>query len=277
MKIAKYPFATFCAALLTVALTTPISSFTNIVWLSSMNAPLGFFSSLEIILFDFQRLGILLYGIIIIEFAIAFSFAGIVNKYFYKSDYAYAIAGAIVTGLTLFLITELTTQTEVLSGNRTLIGKILHCLAGFAGGYFFSKLISKDRNISFVIRTLGVIFAYGLLGLTLNWAFQPELAASGFGFNFSELSLDAKNALIRDFNAFFLASFVFAILGVITLNSAWFFSSGFLYLFAGVFNLLAIYGYETGFNQIFIFEFIMGAWPTVLGLVIIYHNKKSLS
>ena len=277
MKIAKYPFATFCAALLTVALTTPISSFTNIVWLSSMNAPLSFFSGLEIILFDFQRLGILLYGIIIIEFAIAFSFAGIVNKYFYKSDYAYAIAGAIVTGLTLFLITELTTQTEVLSGNRTLIGKILHCLAGFAGGYFFSKLISKDRNISFVIRTLGVIFAYGLLGLTLNWAFQPELAASGFGFNFSELSLDAKNALIRDFNAFFLASFVFAILGVITLNSAWFFSSGFLYLFAGVFNLLAIYGYETGFNQIFIFEFIMGAWPTVLGLVIIYHNRKSLS
>ena len=242
-----------------------------------MNAPLDFFSGLEIILFDFQRLGILLYGIIIIEFAIAFSFAGIVNKYFYKSDYTYAIAGAIVTGLTLFLITELTTQTEVLSGNRTLIGKILHCLAGFAGGYFFSKLISKDRNISFVIRTLGVIFAYGLLGLTLNWAFQPELAASGFGFNFSELSLDAKNALIRDFNAFFLASFVFAILGVITLNSAWFFSSGFLYLFAGVFNLLAIYGYETGFNQIFIFEFIMGAWPTVLGLVIIYHNRKSLS
>ncbi|MFL2736931.1 MAG: hypothetical protein ACJ0DL_01385 [Gammaproteobacteria bacterium] len=277
MKIAKYPLATFCAALLTVALTTPISSFTNIVWLSSMNAPLGFFSSLEIILFDFQRLGILLYGIIIIEFAIAFSFAGIVNKYFYKSDYAYAIAGAIVTGLTLFLITELTTQTEVLSGNRTLIGKILHCLAGFVGGYFFSKLISKDRNISFAIRTLGVIFAYGLLGLTLNWAFQPELAASGFGFNFSELSLDAKNALIRDFNAFFLASFVFAILGVITLNSAWFFSSGFLYLFAGIFNLLAIYGYETGFNQIFIFEFIMGAWPTVLGLVIVYHNKKSLS
>ena len=277
MKIAKYPLATFCAALLTVALTTPISSFTNIVWLSSMNAPLGFFSSLEIILFDFQRLGILLYGIIIIEFAIAFSFAGIVNKYFYKSDYAYAIAGAIVTGLTLFLITELTTQTEVLSGNRTLIGKILHCLAGFVGGYFFSKLISKDRNISFAIRTLGVIFAYGLLGLTLNWAFQPELAASGFGFNFSELSLDAKNALIRDFNAFFLASFVFAILGVITLNSAWFFSSGFLYLFAGIFNLLAIYGYETGFNQIFIFEFIMGAWPTILGLVIIYHNKKSLS
>ena len=277
MKIAKYPLATLCAALLTVALTTPISSFTNIVWLSSMNAPLGFFSSLEIILFDFQRLGILLFGIIIIEFAIAFSFARIVNKYFYKSDYAYAIAGAIVTGLTLFLITELTTQTEVLSGNRTLIGKILHCLAGFVGGYFFSKLISKDRNLSFAIRTLGVIFAYGLLGLTLNWAFQPELAASGFGFNFSELSLDAKNALIRDFNAFFLASFVFAILGVITLNSAWFFSSGFLYLFAGIFNLLAIYGYETGFNQIFIFEFIMGAWPTVLGLVIIYHNRKSLS
>ena len=80
MKIAKYPFAVLVAALLTVALTTPISSFANIIWLSSMNLPVNFFSSLEIILFDFQRLGIILYGIIIIEFALDFSLAGKVLK-----------------------------------------------------------------------------------------------------------------------------------------------------------------------------------------------------
>ena len=97
MKIAKYPFAVLVAALLTVALTTPISSFANIIWLSSMNLPVSFFSSLEIILFDFQRLGIILYGIIIIEFAIAFSLAGLGRKYVFDTKYLYPIAGAVIT------------------------------------------------------------------------------------------------------------------------------------------------------------------------------------
>ena len=104
MRIAKYPFAILVAALFTVALTTPISSFANIIWLSSMNLPINFFSSLEIILFDFQRLGILLYGIIIIEFVIAFSLVGLIQKYVPETKYLYPIAGAFITGLTLFLL-----------------------------------------------------------------------------------------------------------------------------------------------------------------------------
>ena len=95
MKIAKYPFAVLVAALLTVALTTPISSFANIIWLSSMNLPVNFFSSLEIILFDFQRLGIALYGVIIVGFSIAFSVAGLVGRFTkLGGKYLYAIAGA---------------------------------------------------------------------------------------------------------------------------------------------------------------------------------------
>ena len=65
MKIAKYPFAVFSAALLTVMLITPISSISNLFWLASVDMPVTIFSSLEVILFDFQRLGIALYGVVI--------------------------------------------------------------------------------------------------------------------------------------------------------------------------------------------------------------------
>ena len=275
MKIAKYPFAILVAALFTVALTTPISSFANIIWLSSMNLPVNFFSSLEIILFDFQRLGILLYGIIIIEFAIAFSLVGILRKYVPETKYLYPIAGAFITGLTLFLLVEFTTQTEVLGGNRTILGKFLHCLAGFAGGYLFNILISRERKISFVIRTLGIIYAYLILGLVLNWIFTPISAASDFGFIFNELNSSAQNALLRDFTSFFVATFLFSIIGVITLNSAWFFSAGIIYVGAGIFNLIAIYAHGTDYNQIFIGEFFLGSFPIALGLMISYQKKKA--
>lgn len=275
MKIAKYPFAILVAALFTVALTTPISSFANIMWLSSMNLPVNLFSSLEIILFDFQRLGIILYGIIIIEFALAFSLAGLIQKYIPETKYLYPIAGAFITGLTLFLLVELTTQTEILGGNRTFFGKFLHCLAGFAGGYLFNILISKERKISFVIRTLGIIYAYLILGLVLNWIFTPVSAASDFGFVFNELNSSAQNALLRDFTAFFVATFLFSILGVITLNSAWFFSVGIVYISAGVFNLIAIYSYDTDYNQIFIGEFLLGLLPLALGIINSYQKKKA--
>ena len=275
MKIAKYPFAILVAALFTVALTTPISSFANIIWLSSMNLPVNFFSSLEIILFDFQRLGTLLYGIIIIEFAIAFSLVGLIQKYVPETKYLYPIAGAFITGLTLFLLVELTTQTEVLGGNRTILGKFLHCLAGFAGGYLFNILISRERKISFVIRTLGIIYAYLILGLVLNWIFTPISAASDFGFIFNELNSSAQNALLRDFTSFFVATFLFSIIGIITLNSAWFFSAGIIYVGAGIFNLIAIYAHGTDYNQIFIGEFLLGSFPIALGLITSYQKKKA--
>jgi len=275
MKIAKYPFAILVAALFTVALTTPISSFTNIIWLSSMNLPINFFSSLEIILFDFQRLGTLLYGIIIIEFVIAFSLVGLIQKYVPKTNYLYPIAGAFITGLTLFLLVEFSTQTEVLAGNRTILGKFLHCLAGFAGGYLFNILISRERKISFVIRTLGIIYAYLILGLVLNWIFTPISAASDFGFIFNELNSSAQNALLRDFTSFFVATFLFSIIGVITLNSAWFFSAGIIYVGAGIFNLIAIYAHGTDYNQIFIGEFLLGSFPIALGLITSYQKKKA--
>ena len=275
MKIAKYPFAILVAALFTVALTTPISSFANIIWLSSMNLPINFFSSLEIILFDFQRLGTLLYGIIIIEFAIAFSLVGLIQKYVPDTKYLYPVAGAFITGLTLFLLVEFSTQTEVLGGNRTILGKFLHCLAGFAGGYLFNILISRERKISFVIRTLGIIYAYLILGLVLNWIFTPISAASDFGFIFNELNSSAQNALLRDFTSFFVATFLFSIIGVITLNSAWFFSAGIIYVGAGIFNLIAIYAHGTDYNQIFIGEFLLGSFPIALGVITSYQKKKA--
>ena len=81
MKIAKYPFAVLSAALFTVMLMTPISSLSNLIWLASVDMPVGLFSSLEVILFDFQRLGIALFGVIIIGFTVAFTIAGLISKY----------------------------------------------------------------------------------------------------------------------------------------------------------------------------------------------------
>ena len=156
-----------------------------------------------------------------------------------------------------------------------MIGKVLHCFAGFAGGYLFYSLISKDRELSFIIRTLGTIYAYLILGLVLNWIFTPIIAASDFGFVFNELNSSAQNALLRDFTSFFVATFLFSIIGVITLNSAWFFSAGIIYVGAGIFNLIAIYAHGTDYNQIFIGEFLLGSFPIALGLMISYQKKKA--
>ena len=80
MKIAKYPFALLSAALFTVLLMTPVSSLTKLIWLASVDMPVGIISSLEVILFDFQRMGIGLYLLVIIGFTIAFSTAGLISK-----------------------------------------------------------------------------------------------------------------------------------------------------------------------------------------------------
>jgi len=56
IKIAKYPFAVLSAALFAVMLMTPISSISKLIWLASVDMPVGLISSLEVIFFDLQRL-----------------------------------------------------------------------------------------------------------------------------------------------------------------------------------------------------------------------------
>ena len=105
MNIAKYPFAVLSAALFTVMLMTPISSLSNLIWLASVDMPVGIISSIEVILFDFQRLGIALFGVIIVGFAVAFSVAGLISKYTkFGGKYLYAIAGSVAIGLALILM-----------------------------------------------------------------------------------------------------------------------------------------------------------------------------
>ena len=276
MRIAKYPFAVLSAALFTVLLVTPISSISNIIWLSSVDMPISLLSALEVLLFDFQRLGIALFAVFTIAFSIAFTVAGLVSKFTnFGGRNLYAIAGAVAIGVALILMVELLFQTQLLGGNRSFIGKILHWVAGFFGGYFFYNLISSDRSYTFVIRFFGVFYAYFLLGLVLNWIFTPVSAAADFGFVLNELSDSAQNALLRDFTSFFVATFVFSIFGSITLNPAWFFSAGIVYYGAALFNLMAIYVHGTAYNQIYIGEIVLGTWPTLLALTIIYKNKSS--
>ena len=276
MRIAKYPFAVLSAALFTVLLVTPISSISNIIWLSSIDMPISLLSALEVLLFDFQRLGIALFAVFTIAFSIAFTVAGLVSKFTnFGGRNLYAIAGAVAIGVALILMVELLFQTQLLGGNRSFIGKILHWVAGFFGGYFFYNLISSDRSYTFVIRFFGVFYAYFLLGLVLNWIFTPASAAADFGFVLNELSDSAQNALLRDFTSFFVATFVFSIFGAITLNPAWFFSAGIVYYGAALFNLMAIYVHGTAYNQIYIGEIVLGTWPTLLALTIIYKKKSS--
>ena len=275
MKIVKYPFAVLSAALFTVMLVTPISSISNLIWLSSVDMPVNIISSLEVILFDFQRMGIALFAVFTIGFAIAFSVAGLVAKFSnFGGKGLYSLAGAVSIGVALILMVELLFQTELLGGNRFLVGKILHWVAGFFGGYFFYTLISKDRTYTFVIRFVGIFYSYILLGLVLSWVFTPVIAAADFGFVFLDLSDNAQNALLRDFTSFFVATFLFSVIGVITLNPSWFFSSGIIYYGAAIFNLIAIYAHGTNYNQIYIGEIILGTIPTILGLTLIYKHKS---
>ena len=103
MKIAKYPFAVLSAALFTVLLMTPVSSLTKLIWLASVDMPVGIISSLEVILFDFQRMGIGLYLLVIIGFTIAFSTAGLISRFSaLGGKYLYSIAGGTAIFMTLF-------------------------------------------------------------------------------------------------------------------------------------------------------------------------------
>ena len=270
MKIAKYPFAVLSAALFTVMLITPISSISNLIWLNSVNMPIGIFKSLEVLLFDFQRLGILLYGIIIIGFGIAFSIASFFsNSINFSVKYLYAFAGACAIGIAMYLMVVLLFESELLGGNRTIIGKILHWLAGFFGGYFYYFLISKNYDYTFIIRYLGVLYAYIILGFSLNWIFTPDTAAADFGFILKDLADNAQNALLRDFTSFFVATLIFALLGVVTLNPTWFFSAGIIYICAAIFNLTAVLIHGTEYNLIYVGEIFLGLWPIFLGITIL--------
>mgnify|MGYP001402396193 CR=1 FL=1 len=276
MKKSKYLFAVLSAALFTTMLVTPITSISNLIWLSSVDMPVTVLTSLEVILFDFQRLGLPLFAVFTVAFAIAFTVAGLLSRYTkYDRKNLYTLAGAAAIGVALILMVELLFQSQLLGGNRSFIGKILHWIAGFFGGYFFYNLISKERSYTFVVRFFGIFYAYILLGLVLSWVFTPNAAAANFGFNLSALSDSAQNALLRDFTSFFVGTFIFSILGVVTLNPTWFFSAGIIYYGAALFNLIAIYGHGTAYNQIYVGEIFLGTLPTLLALTIIYKNKSN--
>ena len=174
----------------------------------------------------------------------------------------------------MYLMVELLFESELLGGNRTFVGKVLHWIAGFFGGYFYYSLISKNKNYTFIVRFFGILYAYLILGFVLNWVFTPESAAADYGFVLKDLNDNAQNALIRDFTSFFISTFIFTILGVITLNPTWFLAAGIIYYGAAVFNLYAIFIHGTNYNQIYIGEIILGSWPTIIAFAILYFKKN---
>jgi len=133
---------------------------------------------------------------------------------------------------------------------------------------FITHLYLWKEILHLLLDFWGVLYSYLLLGIVLDWIFNPSNAATGFGFVLSELSNEGQNALIRDFTSFFLATFLFSLLGAITLNPAWFFSVAIIYFGAAIFNLSAIYIHGTGYNNIYLSEILLGLWPFILGIII---------
>ena len=96
---------------------------------------------------DWFNLGITLFLLFLAGFLIAFLITFIIRKMFNISiisePFSYAIAGSTCILLILVLTVVLLFETQVIAGNRTVVGTLLHVLAGFAGGYFFGYFLKK--------------------------------------------------------------------------------------------------------------------------------------
>lgn len=276
MKFLRYPIFLITAAAVAVALVTPITSISNLIWLGVSGMEPNLFTWLKVILFDLFSLGLPLVIVFSIGFAIAFIVAGLIAKVIkVNSPHLYGLAGATAIGMALYLMVELLFQTQLLGGNRTLIGSLFHMVAGYIGGLSYYSFMQKDFTIKSIIRFLAAIPLALILVTTFNWIFDPATAAEGFGFTFSEISDLGRNTLIRDMTAFFMANAIFYLLGIFTLNHTWFYASGTIYGSAFIFNLMAINFYNTSQNPALIFEAIFTFWSFGIGFWLFQRNKQS--
>ena len=96
---------------------------------------------------DWFNLGVTLFLLFLVGFFIAFLITFVIRKYFdvklISEPFSYAIAGSTCIALILILTVALLFETQIIAGNRTSIGTLLHVIAGFAGGYFFGYFLKK--------------------------------------------------------------------------------------------------------------------------------------
>ena len=144
----KILFKNFSLYLLTTLILTllivPITSFSNLIWLNSMNMPVGIKIVYEVLISDLINLGVVLFLIIMIPVGISLIISRYTSRFSAISDYArYFVISALTMWLVLIGTVELLYETEVIAGNRTSIGTFLHVIAGGLSGGIFYKLRYK--------------------------------------------------------------------------------------------------------------------------------------
>ena len=144
----KILFKNFSLYLLTTLILTllivPITSFSNLIWLNSMNMPVGIKIVYEVLISDLINLGVVLFLILMIPVGISLIISKYTSRFSAISDFArYFVISALTMWLVLIGTVELLYETEVIAGNRTSIGTFLHVIAGGLSGGIFYKLRYK--------------------------------------------------------------------------------------------------------------------------------------
>lgn len=144
----KILFKNFSLYMLTTLILTllivPITSFSNLIWLNSMNMPVGIKIVYEVLISDLINLGVVLFLILMIPVGISLIISKYTSRFSAISDFArYFVISALTMWLVLIGTVELLYETEVIAGNRTSIGTFLHVIAGGLSGGIFYKLRYK--------------------------------------------------------------------------------------------------------------------------------------
>ncbi len=125
----------------------PITTASYTIWLTSIDMPTTLNLFIASLIHDWFNLGVTLFLLFLVGFFIAFLITFVIRKYFnvklISEPFSYAIAGSTCIALILVLTVALLFETQIIAGNRTSIGTLLHIMAGFAGGYFFGYFLKK--------------------------------------------------------------------------------------------------------------------------------------
>ena len=147
MKFIRVTSLLFFSAIITAFLSVPITTASYTIWLSSIEMPVTLNLFIASLIHDWFNLGVTLFLLFLAGFLIAFLITFIIRKMFNISiisePFSYAIAGSTCILLILVLTVVLLFETQIIAGNRTVVGTLLHVLAGFAGGYFFGYFLKK--------------------------------------------------------------------------------------------------------------------------------------
>ena len=147
MKVIRATSLLFFSAIITAFLSVPITTASYTIWLFSIEMPVTLNLFIASLIHDWFNLGVTLFLLFLSGFLIAFLITFMIRKIFtinlISEPFSYAIAGSVCIFLILVLSVVLLFETQIIAGNRTVVGTLLHVLAGFAGGYFFGYFLKK--------------------------------------------------------------------------------------------------------------------------------------